>query len=195
MVDATVKLGRLVLKNPVIAASGTFGYGLEYSRYMDLNQLGGVVVKGLSLSPLPGNPPPRIIETTGGMLNAIGLQNIGVDAFIKEKLPSLRQYNVPIIVNVFGHTRDVAIDPEDQSILYIATSDHGIVKSENAGQSWKPIGRDLKHGGTWMGITRDGRFAAITNFREPFVQIANAPSRGFLVSDFLSSKESPKNTI
>jgi len=104
MVAATVQLGPLSLKNPVIAASGTFGYGLEYSRYMDLNQLGGLVVKGLSLEPRSGNPPPRIIETTGGMLNAIGLQNIGVDAFIKEKLPSLRRYDAAIIVNVFGNT-------------------------------------------------------------------------------------------
>ena len=90
MVTATVQLGPLTLKNPVIAASGTFGYGLEYSPHMDLGRLGGFVVKGLSLEPHPGNPPPRIIETTGGMLNAIGLQNIGVDAFVKEKLPLLQ---------------------------------------------------------------------------------------------------------
>lgn len=104
MVAISVQLGPLFLKNPVIAASGTFGYGLEYSRYVDLNQLGGLVVKGLSLEPRPGNPPPRIIETTGGMLNAIGLQNIGADTFIKEKLPLLRRYDAALIVNVFGNT-------------------------------------------------------------------------------------------
>jgi len=104
MVNVAVNLGHLSLKNPVIAASGTFGYGLEYSQFLDLNQLGGLVVKGLSLSPHPGNPPPRIIETTGGMLNTIGLQNIGVEAFIREKLPLLRNYDVSVIVNIFGHT-------------------------------------------------------------------------------------------
>ncbi|MBW1679777.1 MAG: dihydroorotate dehydrogenase [Deltaproteobacteria bacterium] len=106
MVNLSVNLRGLTLKNPVIAASGTFGYGLEYSQYIDLNQLGGMVVKGLSLHPQPGNPPPRIIETTGGMLNSIGLQNIGAEAFINEKLPLLRQYDVSIIANIFGHTTD-----------------------------------------------------------------------------------------
>ena len=104
MVNLATNIGGLTLKNPVIAASGTFGYGLEYCNYVDLNQLGGLVVKGLSLNPHVGNPPPRIIETTGGMLNAIGLQNIGVDAFITEKLPLLRRYDVAVIVNIFGQT-------------------------------------------------------------------------------------------
>jgi dihydroorotate dehydrogenase (NAD+) catalytic subunit len=104
MVNTRVNIGGISLKNPVIAASGTFGYGLEFSQLLDLNELGGIVVKGLSLKPYPGNPPPRIMETTGGMLNSIGLQNIGVDAFIKEKLPLLRNYDVSIFVNIFGHT-------------------------------------------------------------------------------------------
>ena len=104
MVNTAVNIGGIPLKNPVIAASGTFGYGLEFSPLLDLNELGGIVVKGLSLKPYPGNPPPRIMETTGGMLNSIGLQNIGVDSFIKEKLPLLRNYNVAIFVNIFGHT-------------------------------------------------------------------------------------------
>ena len=90
MVNLAVQLGPLHLKNPIITASGTFGYGLEYAPYVDLSQLGGIVVKGLSLEPSPGNPPPRIMETPAGMLNAIGLQNIGVEAFIKQKLPHLR---------------------------------------------------------------------------------------------------------
>ena len=104
MVNTAVNIGRITLKNPVIAASGTFGYGLEFSPLLDLNELGGIVVKGLSLKPYPGNPPPRIMETTGGMLNSIGLQNIGVGSFIKEKLPLLRNYDVAIFVNIFGHT-------------------------------------------------------------------------------------------
>jgi dihydroorotate dehydrogenase (NAD+) catalytic subunit len=99
-----VKIGKLQLKNPVMTASGTFGYGDEYADYVDLNRLGAIVVKGLSLKPRLGNPPPRIMETTGGMLNAVGLQNIGVDAFIGEKLPFLRKYNVAVIANIYGES-------------------------------------------------------------------------------------------
>ncbi len=99
-----VDLAGLRLKNPVIAASGTFGYGQEYADYVDLNQLGGIAVKGLSLKPRAGNPPPRIMETTGGMLNSVGLQNIGVEAFIEEKLPFLSQYDVAVIANIYGET-------------------------------------------------------------------------------------------
>jgi len=99
-----VKIGRLCLKNPVMTASGTFGYGEEYSPFFDLGRLGAVVVKGLSLQPRAGNPPPRIIETPSGMLNAIGLQNVGVEAFISQKLPFLRQFDVKVIANIFGET-------------------------------------------------------------------------------------------
>jgi dihydroorotate dehydrogenase (NAD+) catalytic subunit len=101
-----VNIGKLKLKNPVMTASGTFGYGEEYADYVDLNKLGAIVVKGLSLNPRLGNPPPRIMETTGGMLNAVGLQNIGVEAFIEEKLPFLRQYDVAVIANIYGETYD-----------------------------------------------------------------------------------------
>jgi len=97
-----VNLGKLKLKNPVMAASGTFGYGAEYSEFVNLNNLGAVVVKGLSLKPMAGNPPPRIYETSCGMLNSIGLQNIGVEVFIKEKLSYLKQFDTKIIVNFFG---------------------------------------------------------------------------------------------
>jgi len=101
-----VNLGRLKLNNPVMSASGTFGYGEEYAGYVDLNRLGAVVVKGLSLKPRLGNPPPRIMETASGMLNSIGLQNIGVDAFIEEKLPFLRKYDTAVIANIYGETYD-----------------------------------------------------------------------------------------
>lgn len=94
------------MNNPVMSASGTFGYGEEYAGYIDLNRLGAVVVKGLSLRPRLGNPPPRIMETASGMLNSIGLQNIGVDAFIEEKLPFLRKYNTAVIANIYGETYD-----------------------------------------------------------------------------------------
>ena len=106
MVNLAQNIGGISLNNPVIAASGTFGYGLEYSQLLDLNKLGGLVVKGISLKSSPGNPPPRITETTGGMLNSIGLQNIGARAFIKEQLPLLRTYDAAVIVNIFGHTRE-----------------------------------------------------------------------------------------
>ena len=104
--DLTIAIGPLVLKNPVLTASGTFGYGEEYSPFVDLNRLGGIIVKGLSLAPRLGNPPPRIMETPAGMLNAIGLQNVGVQAFLAEKLPYLRRYDTPVIVNIFGETLD-----------------------------------------------------------------------------------------
>jgi dihydroorotate dehydrogenase (NAD+) catalytic subunit len=102
--DLAVKLGRLLLQNPVIAASGTFGYGLEYRSLVDLNALGGFSTKGLSLKPKTGNPVPRVIETSSGMLNAIGLENIGLEAFLSEKLPQLEKFNTRIIVNFFGDT-------------------------------------------------------------------------------------------
>jgi len=105
-VDLSVKLGRLELKNPVIAASGTFGYGLEYLPFVDLNRLGGFATKGLSLKPKIGNAVPRMVETASGMLNAIGLENIGLDKFLGEKLPLLHGYDTRIIVNFFGDTVD-----------------------------------------------------------------------------------------
>lgn len=105
-VDLTARVGPLTLRNPVIAASGTFGYGEEFAPYVQLSAFGAVAVKGLSLSPRPGNPVPRIVETRGGMLNAIGLQNVGVDAFEREKMPLLRELDVPVIANFFGNTED-----------------------------------------------------------------------------------------
>lgn len=105
-VDLAVAVGALRLRNPVIAASGTFGYGVEFAHLVDLNRLGGLVVKGLSLQPLEGAPPPRLAETAGGMLNAVGLQNIGVRAFVAEKLPALRAYRTAVFANVFGHSTE-----------------------------------------------------------------------------------------
>jgi dihydroorotate dehydrogenase (NAD+) catalytic subunit len=101
-VNLRVSVGSLSLRNPVIAASGTFGYGIEFSHLVDLSKLGGIVVKGLSLEPMAGAPAPRMCETPSGMLNAIGLQNIGVRAFVEEKLPELRRYDTAVIANVFG---------------------------------------------------------------------------------------------
>jgi dihydroorotate dehydrogenase (NAD+) catalytic subunit len=105
-VDLSVNVGALRLSNPILAASGTFGYGVEFARLVDLNRLGGIVVKGLSLEPMAGAPAPRLCETPSGMLNAVGLQNVGVRAFVAEKLPALRKYTTAVIANVFGYTVD-----------------------------------------------------------------------------------------
>ncbi len=99
-----INLGGLAMKNPVTVASGTFGYGSEYGHYFDVSLLGAVTVKSLSLKPRPGNRPPRISETPAGMLNAIGLQNVGIDVYLKEKLPYLREKNCTIIANIYGYS-------------------------------------------------------------------------------------------
>jgi dihydroorotate dehydrogenase (NAD+) catalytic subunit len=103
-VDLSVNIGALRLRNPIIAASGTFGYGLEFAHLIDLNAIGGFVTKGLSLNPIQGSPAPRLCQTPSGMLNAVGLQNIGVRAFVTEKLPVLRKYVTPVLVNIFGYS-------------------------------------------------------------------------------------------
>ncbi len=102
--DLSVDLGGISLKNPVTVASGTFGYGFEYEDYLDISGIGGVIVKGTTLEPRHGNPPPRIIETAAGMLNAIGLENPGVDVFLNEYLPALRDKGVTVIANIAGNT-------------------------------------------------------------------------------------------
>jgi dihydroorotate dehydrogenase (NAD+) catalytic subunit len=103
-VDLSVDIGAVHLVNPVIAASGTFGYGIEFAELTDLNRLGAIVVKGLSLEPMEGAPAPRLVPTASGMVNAVGLQNVGVRRFISEKLPALRMYRTRVIANVFGKT-------------------------------------------------------------------------------------------
>jgi dihydroorotate dehydrogenase (NAD+) catalytic subunit len=102
--DLSVDFAGIKLKNPVLTASGTFGYGEEYADIVDLNRLGGIIVKGISLKPIIGNPPPRIWETPSGMLNAIGLENPGVEVFLRDKLPFLRNYDTAVIVNIFGYS-------------------------------------------------------------------------------------------
>ena len=104
--NMAVNVAGIALRNPVMTASGTFGYGEEFAPYMDLEKIGGMVTKGLSLRPRAGNPTPRLVETPGGMLNAIGLQNVGIEAFIAKKVPFLRTVNTPCIANFFGDTVD-----------------------------------------------------------------------------------------
>jgi len=123
-VNLAVELGGLKLQNPVLTASGTFGSGQEYFSFVDLNRLGGVVVKGLTLQPRPGNPPPRLIETPAGLLNAIGLQNPGVDCFLNTILPELAAYRTKFIVNISGNT------PEEYGVLAKKLSVEGVAAIE-----------------------------------------------------------------
>lgn len=121
----SVEIAGIKLKNPVLTASGTFGYGLDFADLIDLNRLGGFCSKGLSPKPMKGNPPPRIVETHGGMLNAIGLQNIGAKAFVTDKLPLLRNYNTQVIANVFGYSLEEYIE-----VIEILNEGEGIAAYE-----------------------------------------------------------------
>ena len=103
--DLTVRIGKMILKNPVIVSSGTFGFGEEFEDFFDLNHLGAIIPKGLSLKPMAGNPPPRIFETEGGMINSIGLQNPGFQEFVKNKLPYYKNLKTLLIINFFGRTQ------------------------------------------------------------------------------------------
>jgi dihydroorotate dehydrogenase (NAD+) catalytic subunit len=141
--DLTVEIGNLKLKNPVMTASGTFGYGEEYSEFVDLNRLGAVVVKGLSLRPKEGNPPPRIMETAAGMLNSIGLQNIGIENFVKDKLPFLRRFSTCVIANFFGDSVEEFV--EAAARLSAEEGVHGLemnISCPNKQAGWCIFGTD-----------------------------------------------------
>ena len=126
--DITVNIGGLHLKNPVLPASGTFGYGIEYEDMVPLAEFSAIITKGLTLKPREGNPPTRIVETACGVLNSVGLENIGIERFIKEKLPKIRKHNIPIIVNIGGQTQaeyeELAgiLDKEDVEALEVNIS-------------------------------------------------------------------------
>ncbi len=119
-VDMSVNLAGMTMKNPIVVASGTFGFGREYSQFYDLSELGGICAKGLTLHRREGNPAPRIAETPMGILNSVGLQNPGVDAFIEEELPFLRQYDLKVIANISGNT------PEEYGIMCDKLSAAGV---------------------------------------------------------------------
>src|SRR5436190_4703594 len=112
--DLSIELAGIRLRNPVIAASGTFGYGEEFARFVDLKRIGAVVVKGTSARPITGNSPPRLFPTASGMLNSIGLENVGVDAFIRDKMPFLRKSGCTVLVNVFGFEEDEYVEVVDK---------------------------------------------------------------------------------
>ena len=120
MPDMSVKLAGVTLKNPVVVASGTFGFGREHSRFYDLGALGGICAKGLTLHPRTGNPAPRIAETPMGILNSVGLENPGVDVFIAEELPFLRQFDTKVIANISGNT------PEEYGVMCEKLAEAGV---------------------------------------------------------------------
>jgi dihydroorotate dehydrogenase (NAD+) catalytic subunit len=130
----------ITLKNPVLAASGTFGYGLEFASIVKLGELGGFVTKGLSLAPIAGNPAPRLWEATGGMINSVGLQNVGVREFVATKLPKLRDFGVPVFANVFGYCTD-----DYQEVIRILEDHDGL-----AGYELNVSCPNTKHGGMFF---------------------------------------------
>jgi dihydroorotate dehydrogenase (NAD+) catalytic subunit len=154
--DLSVTIGSLTLKSPLIAASGCFGYGVEYADVVDLSALGGVAVKGLFLSEREGHPPPRIVETPSGMLNAIGLQGIGVHRFIKERLPELRERRATVIVNICGTTLDEYV--ELARILSDAEGVHAIELNISC--------PNIKEGGITFGCSLHGTHDVVSAVRK-----------------------------
>src|ERR1044072_2472029 len=154
--DLSVRIGSLTLKNPLIAASGCFGYGVEYADIVDLSTLGGVAVKGLFLSEREGHPPPRIVETPSGMLNAIGLQGIGVHRFVAERLPELRERNAVVIANICGTTLDEYV--EVARSLSDAEGVHALELNISC--------PNIKEGGITFGCSLPGTHAVVSAVRK-----------------------------
>jgi len=154
--DLSVRIGALELKNPLIAASGCFGYGVEYADFVDLSSLGGVAVKGLFLSEREGHPPPRIVETPAGMLNAIGLQGIGVRRFVDEKLPELRARQATVVVNVCGTTLDEYVE-----VSRILSDVEGVAAIE-----LNISCPNIKEGGIQFGCSLTGTFDVVSAVRK-----------------------------
>jgi dihydroorotate dehydrogenase (NAD+) catalytic subunit len=150
--DLSVRLGPLTLKNPLIAASGCFGYGLEYGEVVDLSSLGGVCVKGLFLTEREGHPPPRIVETPGGMLNAIGLQGIGVHRFVAERLPELRARGATVFVNICGVTLDEYVE-----VARVLSDAEGVAAIE-----LNISCPNIKEGGIQFGCSLDGTYGVVS---------------------------------
>jgi dihydroorotate dehydrogenase (NAD+) catalytic subunit len=158
--DLSVEIAGIKMRNPVMTASGTFGYGEEYSTYLDLESIGGIVTKGLSLKPKAGNPMPRIIETPGGMLNAIGLQNVGIDSFIEDKLSFLRKVKTPVIVNFFGNTEDE----------YAEMAEKLDVIPEVAGLEMNISCPNVKQGGIAFGSRPEAAYSVVKAVRESTIK-------------------------
>ena len=154
-----VEIAGIKLKNPVMTASGTFGYGEEFSPFIDLDKLGAMVLKGIFLKPKMGNPPPRIIETPSGMLNAIGLQNVGVEVLIKEKLPYLQKFNTPVIINISGDTIEEYVELARR--LGEVSEEKGI-----AGLEVNISCPNVKKGGMTWGTDAKATYKIISNIRK-----------------------------
>jgi dihydroorotate dehydrogenase (NAD+) catalytic subunit len=154
--DLSVRIGSLFLKNPLIAASGCFGYGVEYAETIDLSTLGAIATKGLFLSEREGHPPPRIVETPAGMLNAIGLQGIGVHRFIDEKLPELRARNATVVVNVCGTSLDEYVE-----VSRIVSDAEGVAAIE-----LNISCPNIKEGGIQFGCSLAGTFDVVSAVRK-----------------------------
>jgi len=154
--DISVDIGGLKLKNPVMTASGTFSYGAEFKDLMDLNRLGAIIVKGLSPKPQKGNPPPRIVETACGMLNAIGLENVGIEGFITEKLPFLDTIDAPVIANIYGQSVD------DYALLAARIEQVGGIDGIELNISCP----NVKSGGVAFGVDPDVAESVVARVRE-----------------------------
>jgi dihydroorotate dehydrogenase (NAD+) catalytic subunit len=155
-VDLTTKIGALTLKNPLVAASGCFGYGVEYAGVVDLASLGGVAVKGLFLAEREGHPPPRIVETPAGMLNAIGLQGIGVHRFVRERLPELRAAGATVFVNICGTTLDEYVE-----VAKVLSDAEGVAAIE-----LNISCPNIKEGGIQFGCSLDGTYGVVSAVRK-----------------------------
>jgi dihydroorotate dehydrogenase (NAD+) catalytic subunit len=154
--DMKVNIGGIELQNPVLTASGTFGYAREFDHLIDLNRLGGIIVKGLSLRPTKGNPPPRIVETACGMINAIGLENVGIERFITEKLPFLEDLFPPVIVNIYGQLE------EDYRELAARINEVAAIDGIEVNISCP----NVKAGGMAFGVDPQAAFSVIRAVRE-----------------------------
>lgn len=190
MAKLTTNFCALELKNPVLASSGTFAYGVEFAAQVDLNALGGIVVKGLSREPIRGNPPPRVVETEGGMLNSIGLQNIGARAFVAEKLPDLAKLDTAIFANVFGYA------PEDYvEVLRILEDAEGLdgyelnVSCPNTKHGGMQFGSDPKLLAELTGLAR----AAVKSSRPLMVKLS--PNVGDIAAMAKASEEAGADAV
>lgn len=154
-----VQIAEMKLKNPVITASGTFGYGEEFSPFIDLDKLGAMVLKGITLKPKMGNPPPRVIETPSGMLNSIGLQNVGVERLIKEKLPYLKKFNTPVIINISGDTIEEYVELAER--LGEVSKDMGVT-----GLEVNISCPNVKKGGMAWGTDAEATYKVINSIRK-----------------------------
>ena len=184
----SVEVGPLRLKNPVMAASGTFGYGEEYSGIISLKSLGALITKGLSLKPRKGNPPPRLAETPAGMLNAIGLENVGITAFIGEKMPFLRKAGCPVLVNIFGATEE-----EYAEIAQRLSEVEGIV-----GLEVNISCPNLKSGGSLFAADPKSVFQVVSKVRQAspsFLMVKLSPNVGDIVQVALAAEEAGADAL